>query len=430
MKKIYFVALSFAFASCSDNIINDEIPVHDEDVKEEINEEEDKNPSRSIILSESDRTLAENQLEFACNLYKASAAGCEIGNFIISPLSAYIDLSMVLNGASGNTASELMSVLMKNASSIDSLNKFNEYLCSELITLDNTTELRIANSIWSNQSFEIEQSFIDVNENFYHAPSTSLDFSKSESFDLMNKWLDEATNGRIKEFQVERTPKLKLVIANALYFNSRWASPFDPKDTKDAEFINSDGSKSTVKMMHGERYNYVLPITKDNNKFAIVEIPYGNSSFSFYVTFSVDENDSSLSGIENVVNASTIKNLDWYMRHGIGFIELPKFNVSTDGDICESLEEMGIVELFRTPNLLNISKSAVGDVRIIQESNLTVEETGAEGAATTYLMISSSPSPNSPQAKPVSFTVDRPFVFWIMEKSVGSILFMGRVDKL
>ncbi|MDE5572269.1 MAG: serpin family protein [Muribaculaceae bacterium] len=68
---------------------------------------------------------------------------------------------------------------------------------------------------------------------------------------------------------------------------------------------------------------------------------------------------------------------------------------------------------------------------MIQKCTLKGEETGAEGSALSEYAIVSSDIDSKPvlEENP-SFTVDRPFIFWIMEENTNSCLFMGQINKL
>ena len=425
MKKNYLVILlGIALASCGDNFTTANEPVIDDENKEI---EEEEIYRHDIELSDIESNIVDAQSEFACNFFKASLSMNKGENFVISPLSAYMDLSMVANGASGKTASELTSVLMGKNSTIEEVNAFNKRLATELMAMDNRAKLKLSNSIWYSNDFQINPAFLSVNKEYYDALSTSLDFTKSESFDLMDKWVDDATNGLIKRFPTRAS--FQFTIANALYFNGKWAYPFDPDDTKDDRFINSDGSISTVKMMEKIGFEYYEP-TQENGKFVIVQIPYGNWSYTFNVAFSISDSDVSLDGIENVIIPENIKKISYSRIYG-STIKLPRFEVSTLGDITKAMSELGLKELFSDkPDLTGISNSKIGQLSILQESIIKVDESGAEAGSVTSMIPTTGLLDGSEPGMPKSFIVNSPFVFWIMEQSTQSIVFIGKVDKL
>lgn len=70
---------------------------------------------------------------------------------------------------------------------------------------------------------------------------------------------------------------------------------------------------------------------------------------------------------------------------------------------------------------------AAGDLsfgKVFQKAYVVVNEEGTEAAAVTEVSDPTSAGPGEP------FTVNRPFIFSIREKSSGAILFLGIVREL
>ena len=62
---------------------------------------------------------------------------------------------------------------------------------------------------------------------------------------------------------------------------------------------------------------------------------------------------------------------------------------------------------------------------VVHQANITVDEKGTEAAAATAITIAGSAAPEQP---PIEVRFDRPFTYWLREKSTNAILFMGRVN--
>jgi serpin B len=60
---------------------------------------------------------------------------------------------------------------------------------------------------------------------------TSLDFVKKPdaSRDIINKWVEDRTNNKIKDLVPEDsiTADTRAIITNAIYFNGKWTRAFD-----------------------------------------------------------------------------------------------------------------------------------------------------------------------------------------------------------
>jgi serpin B len=64
----------------------------------------------------------------------------------------------------------------------------------------------------------------------------------------------------------------------------------------------------------------------------------------------------------------------------------------------------------------------------LHKSFIELNESGVEAAAVTFFGGTIGESPDLSRA--VKFHVNKPFVFSICEKSTGSILFIGKIDKI
>jgi serpin B len=61
---------------------------------------------------------------------------------------------------------------------------------------------------------------------------------------------------------------------------------------------------------------------------------------------------------------------------------------------------------------------------VLQEVYVAVDEKGTEAAAATAVVVGET---SAPSAEPVTLTVDRPFLFWIVDAPTKAVLFLGRV---
>lgn len=81
----------------------------------------------------------------------------------------------------------------------------------------------------------------------------SLDFRNQpeESSTVVNKWIESATSGQIKDILSpgDLSEGTKAVLANAAYFKGSWASQFDPDYTEE-EIFYTPTNQTFVKMMN------------------------------------------------------------------------------------------------------------------------------------------------------------------------------------
>lgn len=380
---------------------------------------------KDIVLSPSERVMMNRGTDFVFRFFnQVCQSETEKPNVLISPLSASLALSMAANGAKGNTLAEMQTTLGFSPSSFspDEMNSYNQMLTTELLDLDNTTQISIANSIWVKQGFKVYDSFINVNKDYYNAEVRNLDFASSTAKDIINQWCADKTNQRIKNVIEEIPADMRLYLINALYFKGTWTSKFDKSNTNYEKFTNVDGSESTVPMMNQtSSFNYL-----QNDYFSIAEFPYGNGAFSMVVLLPAEGKtlDESLSGL-------TYDNWnEWILQmSGVDLkVKLPKFELKYDKDLIGDMKDMGMKDAF-DGNKADFSKMSAADlyVGILQQfAYIKVDEEGTEASAVTVVgMLDTSVGPLSP----ISFYVNRPFAFLIKEKSTGAILFIGKISQ-
>ena len=106
---------------------------------------------------------------------------------------------------------------------------------------------------------------------------------------------------------------------------------------------------------------------------------------------------------------------------------MARFDIETSTELATVLAEMGMPTAFTDAadfsGMTGEAQLMIG--KVIHQANITVDEVGTEAAAATAVVmdVTSAPEPQ----EPVVLTIDRPFAFWLRERSTGVIVFMGRV---
>lgn len=378
---------------------------------------------KDIALSRAEEQLADESTDFAFRFFQqVNKSETEKPNWMVSPLSASMTLGMISNGASGNTLEEIKTALGFSNFDLDGLNTYYQKLTTELLDLDNTTRLNIANSIWLNNGFSVYDSFVNVNKNMYGAQVDCLDFASSDAADAINRWCADKTNGKIKEVVVSVPDEISIYLLNALYFKGIWKQKFNSSDTRKEAFNNVDGSTSEVPMMNQQEYFAFF----NGDDFSMAEFLYGNGAFGMVVVLP-DEGVS----LDTVLEELTYENWnEWYAeRYSQNLqVKFPRFEMGYEKDLKEDMMNMGIKEAFGdNADFSQMTSSAMRLTILKQYSYLKVNEEGTEAASVTkggHLVTAITPTVPEP------FYMNRPFAFMIKERSTGTVLFMGKVTKL
>ncbi|MFA5463460.1 MAG: serpin family protein [Dysgonamonadaceae bacterium] len=371
-----------------------------------------------VALLKSDQAFA---FEFFSNVF-SEEKNDENKNFMVSPFSLSMALAMTWNGSANETKSAIQNTLKLGDMSDKEVNEYFKKLKESFEKTDPSTKLAIANSIWTNKNIEILPEFVSLNKNYFNSTVEAVDFGDPTVKDRINKWADENTNGLIKDVIEGTDPQALMYLLNALYFKGIWTSEFDAENTTKMDFFNEQGSPVKVDMMHQkELFNYVSDETMQ-----MVQLPYGNESFSMMVLLPND-NKQLTDIISNLENEDYWDNMKNRLRDNEVDLFIPKFKTEYSKKLNDILIDMGMSIAF-DPQKADFSRMSARDAFISfveQFTYINTDEVGTEAAAVTVVgVVTTSVQPSPPKA---TFKADRPFIYLIQENSTGAILFMGAV---
>jgi len=365
-------------------------------------------------LSSSEAEIASSANNFTFALMKEIESEFPNENYFISSFSVSTALSMVMNGATESTQSAFIQTLGLSGMSAEAINDAYRSLVEYVYGLDPSITLNVANSNWYTNEYTIQSDFADALTTYYDAEIFESDFSNSATLDALNGWVENETNGKIKNILDTINPADVMFLINAIYFKANWTNQFDPGSTTDLPFLLANNQSVDVPTMVSEIKHWY---TYDNSLNAqIIEIPYGNENYAFTIIMP-DE----VSEIDNLVSRIDINRLNNVLADSTTFVRelhLPKFQLDFKMDLKEILVKMGMPltgldGLFEESLPLAISK-------VIHQSFLEVNEEGSEAAAATVIGIELTSLPPSTQ-------INQPFVFLIRERNSGTILFSGKL---
>ncbi|MBR5204794.1 MAG: serpin family protein [Bacteroidaceae bacterium] len=375
---------------------------------------------KDIALSRAEEQLANESTEFAFRLFQQINSTEKQSNWMISPLSASMALGMMTNGAAGNTLEEIKSTLGFSDFNLDGMNVYYQKLTTELLDLDNTTQLNIANSIWVKEGLPIYETFIKANQEKYDAKVNHINFSSPEAKSIINNWCTEETNNNIKNASSSFSANTSFALINALYFKGIWKKQFKKENTKKESFTNSDGTKTEVPMMN--QTEHFLFANYDN--FNMAEFQYGNEAFSMVIILP-NEGITLNESLQNL----TYENWEEWEKRRISKelkVKLPRFEINYEKDLTENIQALGVKEAFKeNADFSSMSSENFHLNLLTQFASIKVNEEGTEATTSTIIGSDTNIAPNNS-----NFYVNRPFAFMIKEKSTGTILFMGKVTKL
>ena len=341
------------------------------------------------------------------------------GNFFISPISLFMALSMVYNGAEQQTKEEIANVLQSQGIAVEELNKANASWMAMLQNDSDKVQLHIANSIWLNENFHFQDKFSKNVSQYFDAEVQEIDVFDRESSKRINDWVKKSTNKKITEIvSPPLNSDLLAILLNAIYFKGDWKFAFGKEQTAKSVFYVEDGTIKDVEFMRlKEELSYL-----ETEKFQAVSLPYGDGKMSMKV-FAPKE-DTSLVDFEKII---TNEHWDkWLSEFELkeGMIILPKFQLEYEVLLNEPLQNLGMITAFEEKaNFTKMTQESEIMIDIIkQKTFINVNEEGTEAAAVTSVeMVVEMASVD----EPFYMNVNRPFFIAITDEETGAILFMG-----
>ncbi len=339
----------------------------------------------------------------------------------VSPLSASFALSMLANGADGETLQELTDALGFSGYSMEEVNAYYKKLMEELPKQDKESRLALANSLWLDTQFDALAAYKSVLTDNYDAEVRQVDMATA--VDDINNWCSQKTNGLIPKILKENEAGLSMLLLNALYFKGEWDEPFDEKDTREDVFTNADGTESRTAFMNKEDWlRYV-----QNDLFGMVSLPYGNGAFSLQVL--LPHEDVALADCIEALNGDAWTDLLGEMSFTEVNLKLPK--LKTDrilDDLRPALEAMGVKKAFTEgADFSKLSGQSLFISLVRQAVSFNMDEKGTEAVAVTGI---GGDVMAPPPSQVIDFHVQRPFLLVLTEKSTGCVLFIGKVVKM
>jgi serpin B len=360
--------------------------------------------------------------DFGIDLFTRTAA-TEEGNLMLSPLSAKVALTMLLNGSRDETYDQIHTMLGYTPDmSLADVNRAYKALARELINADPRVTLALANAVFYLENYQVKPPFLAAMRDDFGAHIQALNFGLPEALTIINRWASDNTNARIPKVLDQIQPNTVMFLMNALYFKGDWSNPFDKNKTSPSEFTLADGSKVQVPTMNGN----VASVTHYTNGYRALEIPYGRKNFSMILLvpnapladFLREFNGSDWQELTRSLDSQTESRDEWPQN----LVELPRFGFEYEKILNDQLQALGMTDAFdaNRADLTGIADDDLVVSFVKQNTFVEVNEEGTEAAAVTTVGIIRT-------SVPTPFQVNQPFVFAIRERTTNTLLFIGQV---
>lgn len=382
-----------------------------------------KNPS----TRENDiKILVDGNNSFALNIYQSLRA--QSGNLILSPFSISLALAMTYAGAHGETESQMAQTLhfLPQEQLHPSFNQLDLNLQKENINSNKEQEplqIKIANSIWAEQTFGFLKEFLDTLALNYGAGIYLSDFinNAEPTRQEINNWVSDKTQEKIQNLIPEGSlnPDTRMVLVNAIYFKADWLDQFDAEDTFNHPFNLLDGTQVDVPMMSQGMY---IPYIQEDG-YQAIQLPYAGETAVMNI---IIPDEGKFEEVESSLNYEMLTDIFGNMNQTSMFLRMPKFQFESAFSLSDVLKELGMTNAFDRNKADFSGMTGKKDLfisEVIHKAFVAVDEEGTEAAAATAVIMETTGA----AMYDMTLVIDHPFIFLIRDLESGQILFIGRV---
>lgn len=338
-------------------------------------------------------------------------------NPVLSPVSAYLAISMAGCGAEGETLEEFRTVLESDMACLQ------DDLMNRLPQDEEELQVFLANSAWLDDNLTVLEHWLSEVYSFYDADIYQAELTTEETREDINLWVRQNTEGMIQEFLSEQLNEdVALVLFDTVYFKGKWENPFAAADTRKREFTLDSGEvimAETMSVPSAEIQYFqndlaegvILPYVGDTYSFVAVK-PAGELTVrELYDRFTMQE-------LMDLIGTNTSAVMD---------LNLPKFEITFDQVLNESLQNMGLQRAFDMfqadfTGISNDSRAPLYIGQVRQKAVFRLDEEGTEASAATEVEMRERGASSS------ALHFDSPFLYMVIENESQVPLFMGIMD--
>lgn len=368
-----------------------------------------------------DAKLTEGLQTGAVDLFKQAVRTEDAAkNVVISPLGIQYAVGMAANGASGATLDEMMKLFGTTSDQLKNVNSNLKGLKTNLIGSSKDYTLGISNGIFFDPfKYQMAAQYKANLTEAYNPKFQELNFAQEDaSLKTINDWVATSTEQRIKKVLENIQENEFMFLINALYMKATWVNPFAPEATFEVDFTDSKSETHRVQLMN-QRKDIAYYKTEDEK--AIV-MPLGEGKLE--AIFILPQKSNVIDYIGQLDNGKLKKMIANAVAQDL-MIGLPKTEMLLNYDLKQIMKDMGIETAFSDSadfTKMGTASNKILLTRALHDVFLKMDEKGIEGAAVTTIGVGVTSMPEY-----VGF--DKPFVMVVYDKTTGTYVFMGKIEK-
>ncbi|XP_034826497.1 serine protease inhibitor 77Ba-like [Maniola hyperantus] len=352
------------------------------------------------------------------------------GHVVISPFGIWSLMAGVALGTSGSSRTELTRAFILPPDQNEIINGYANLTKTVLDPSTKGVTLSTRNFLFLDNGFNIFDDYRRTLTTDFGAMIKNLDFKDPASAARIANTLIEDSGASVSNvLRSDDFAESKMILTNVISFKGLWSSPFNTSETTVESFY--DENKNVLGKVNMMYQRAPLPYShiKDMRAF-VLQLSYGNDGkycmliilpypkvkvTEVYSKFATISFKDIFDKIDYDIKEFGLEDVD---------VKLPRFKISTNLVLNKPLNQMGVYDIFNSKkaNFQRITKEEIYISAIVHKADIEVTESGTVASASTSAFFADRIStPN--------FEANRPFIYFVMEKSTSTVIFSGIYSK-
>lgn len=345
-------------------------------------------------------------------------------NFACSPISLWFPLAALLNATEQSKQEEFLQSLGLEGMTMEEVNVAALCILEDIFDGEKS-RFQMANAVYVSKKYPLNPDFVQIFTDYYKGSSSELDFGEQSTITEINRFIEEKTNGEIKDMLSGLAPDTKAVLVNAIYFQDKWEKTFDASETRKNTFFGLDGEKEADFMCRSENGQMYY----EDDRLQAVLLQYEGGA-NLYVLLPKEEGAGEL---YQSLNVEDFERITKEAAKAGGTLLLPKFSIATGNmDLMELLQKLEVPVL--DEELTGLIEGPTLEIsEALQNVVFRIDEQETTAAAATVIAVNDTEAfIEEPEEEWFTMNCNKPFVFFLTDTTGDGevqILFGGVMNR-
>jgi serpin B len=377
--------------------------------------------------------IADFELKLFRNLYSDNSSS---GSYATAPINSVLQLSLLANGASKDTQTEITNALGDDLtleqidqcssyfkSRIEAVANINTYKTDELtgkkITSDGTSYVSLYNGYFFNDTSDVKTKFLQTNADYFGSDIFRFDFGGSNALSKLNTCFESYSENALEALDSSNS----LLSITASDICDKWLETYAETDITEGIFNSSNGEESVKYMTSNESYiktntaqGVIKYLSKTPLKMLLIMPNEGVELDDYVKSLNYLEYENLLSSFDIKTKVTA---------------KIPEFSVNSDGtakSISDAVTKSGLYTLFTEDatfkNMTSSTELVLNDMCEITPQ-ITVNAAGLGGKQSNDSSAVISERTTALDDTELTVEFNRPFIFMLIDNESNIPLYTG-----